>query len=43
MARVTLQEGVEATLKKAIPAVKGVRDITDHTVGANPYTGGGQP
>ena len=40
MARVTLQEGVEATLKQAIPAVKGVRDITDHSMGANPYTGG---
>ena len=38
MARVTLQEGVEATLKKAIPAVKGVRDITDHASGANPYS-----
>ncbi len=42
MARVTLQEGVEVTLKKAIPAVKGVRDVTDHAAGANPYTGGGQ-
>ncbi len=40
MARATLQEGVEVTLKKAIPAVKGVRDITDHASGANPYTGG---
>jgi Fe-S cluster biogenesis protein NfuA len=41
MARVTLQEGVEASLKKAIPAVKGVRDITDHAAGANPYAAGG--
>jgi Fe-S cluster biogenesis protein NfuA len=41
MARVTLQQGVEATLKKAIPAVKGVRDITDHGTGSNPYFGGG--
>ena len=38
MARVTLQEGVEVALKKAIPAVKGVRDITDHAAGANPYS-----
>jgi Fe-S cluster biogenesis protein NfuA len=38
MARVTLQEGVEVALKKAIPAVKGVRDVTDHAAGANPYT-----
>jgi Fe-S cluster biogenesis protein NfuA len=43
MARVTLQEGVEVALKKAIPAVKGVRDITDHAAGANPYTSAGQP
>jgi len=43
MAKVTLQEGVEATLKQAIPAVKGIRDITDHAMGADPYTGGGQP
>jgi Fe-S cluster biogenesis protein NfuA len=38
MARVTLQEGVEAALKQAIPAVKSVRDITDHAAGANPYS-----
>lgn len=38
MARVTLTEGVEATLKQAIPAVKSVRDITDHAAGANPYS-----
>lgn len=42
MARVTLQQGVEASLKKAIPAVKGVRDITDHSTGAKPYFGAGQ-
>ena len=43
MARVTLQQGVEAALKKAIPAVKGVRDITDHAAGTNPYTTASQP
>ena len=40
MARVTLQEGVATALKQAIPAVKGVRDITDHAAGAAPYAGG---
>ena len=40
MAKATLQDGVEAALKQAIPAVKSVRDITDHAAGANPYTGG---
>jgi len=38
MARVTLTEGVEATLKQAIPAVKSVRDITDHSAGTSPYS-----
>lgn len=42
MARVTLQQGVEAALKKAIPAVKGVRDVTDHARGAKPYYEGSQ-
>ncbi len=37
MAAVTLRQGVEAALKRAIPAIKGVRDITDHSSGANPY------
>lgn len=42
MAKITLRDGVEAALKQAIPAVKAVRDITDHSVGANPYTRGDQ-
>jgi len=37
MATVTLRQGVEATLKRAIPGLKGVRDVTDHASGANPY------
>lgn len=37
MATVTLRQGVEAALKRAIPGIKGVRDITDHSSGANPY------
>ena len=42
MARVTLRQGVEATLRKAIPAVQGVRDITDHASGARPYFASGK-
>ncbi len=37
MAAVTLRQGVEATLKRAIPGLKGVRDVTDHASGTNPY------
>ncbi|UCG88894.1 MAG: NifU family protein [Gemmatimonadota bacterium] len=37
MANVTLRQGVEAALKRLVPAVKGVRDVTDHSSGANPY------
>jgi Fe-S cluster biogenesis protein NfuA len=37
MATVTLRQGIEATLKRRLPAVKGVKDVTDHSSGANPY------
>ncbi|UCD25309.1 MAG: NifU family protein [Gemmatimonadota bacterium] len=37
MANVTLRQGVEAAVKRLVPAVKGVRDITDHSSGSNPY------
>jgi Fe-S cluster biogenesis protein NfuA len=37
MANVTLRQGVEAALKRLVPAVKGVKDITDHSSGSNPY------
>jgi Fe-S cluster biogenesis protein NfuA len=37
MANVTLRQGVEAALKRLVPAVKGVKDVTDHTSGTNPY------
>jgi Fe-S cluster biogenesis protein NfuA len=37
MAAVTLRQGVESALKRAIPGIKGVKDITDHASGANPY------
>jgi Fe/S biogenesis protein NfuA len=37
MVDVTLKQGVEVALKEAIPELKGVRDITDHAAGENPY------
>jgi NFU1 iron-sulfur cluster scaffold homolog, mitochondrial len=37
MARVTLRQGVETALRRAIPALGEVRDVTDHTAGTNPY------
>ncbi|HEX9730124.1 MAG TPA: NifU family protein [Gemmatimonadales bacterium] len=37
MANVTLRQGIEAQLRRLIPGLKGLRDITDHASGANPY------
>jgi Fe-S cluster biogenesis protein NfuA len=37
MARVTLSQGVEAALRRAIPGLRGVRDVTDHGAGSRPY------
>jgi Fe/S biogenesis protein NfuA len=37
MARVTLHQAVETALRRAIPALKGIRDVTDHAAGATPY------
>ncbi len=37
MVDVTLKQGVEKTLKERIPEVAGVRDVTDHSQGENPY------
>ncbi len=37
MVDTTLSEGVEKTLMEKIPEVKGVRDITEHEQGDNPY------
>ena len=33
----TLQEGIEKTLMARIPEVKGVRDVTDHSITENAY------
>lgn len=37
MANVTLRQGIEAQLRRIIPGLQGLRDITDHASGTNPY------
>ena len=37
MARVTLSQGIESALRRAIPGLRGVRDVTDHGMGSRPY------
>ena len=33
----TLSEGIEKTFQQKIPEITGVRDVTDHDAGENPY------
>ena len=40
MAQVTLSQGIEASLKEAIPEIANVIDATDHASGDNPYFAG---
>ena len=37
MVEVTLKQGIEVMIKEAVPEIKQVLDITDHTSGTNPY------
>lgn len=37
MSRQTMLEGVQTMLVEQVPAITKVRDITDHSTGANPY------
>lgn len=37
MSNVTLKQGVVVAIKKAIPEIKDVVDVTDHAGGTNPY------
>lgn len=37
MASVTLSQGIEHTIKEAIPEITAVIDVTDHASGQNPY------
>ncbi len=41
MATVTLRQGIETALRQAVPAVRGLKDITDHAAGKNPYYAAG--
>ncbi len=36
-ASVTLQQGVVVAIKKAVPEIRDVLDVTNHAVGSNPY------
>ena len=37
MAKVTLKDGIEKTIKEAIPEIVEVLDVTDHGMGDSPY------
>jgi Fe-S cluster biogenesis protein NfuA len=37
MANVTLRQGIEAQLRRIVPGLAGIVDITDHAGGTNPY------
>jgi Fe/S biogenesis protein NfuA len=37
MADVTLKQGIEVAIKKAVPAIARILDSTDHASGTNPY------
>jgi Fe-S cluster biogenesis protein NfuA len=41
MADVTLRQGIEASLRRVLPSLKGIKDITDHASGSNPYFSAG--
>jgi Fe-S cluster biogenesis protein NfuA len=43
MARVTLSQGIETALRRAIPALRGIRDVTDHSAGTDPYFRAARP
>ena len=37
MSRLTLSQGIETSLREAIPELEGVIDVTDHASGSNPF------
>ena len=43
MATVTLRQGIEASLRRMIPGLAGIRDLTDHSAGTKPYYASPQP
>ena len=37
MSRMTLRQGVERSIRQAVPEVTEIHDVTDHAAGENPY------
>jgi len=37
MSRMTLRQGVERTIRQAIPEITAIHDVTDHKAGENPF------
>jgi Fe/S biogenesis protein NfuA len=37
MSRQTMLEGVQTMIADKVPSISRVRDLTDHSTGANPY------
>ena len=37
MADVTLKQGVEVEIRRTVPSIRNVLDVTDHAGGTNPY------
>jgi len=37
MASVTLKQGIEGSLRRRVPGLQGIEDVTDHAAGTNPY------
>lgn len=37
MANVTLRQGIDQSLKRTVQGYRGLKDITDHAAGTNPY------
>jgi Fe-S cluster biogenesis protein NfuA len=37
LADVTLKQGIEVEIRRAVPAIAQVLDVTDHAGGSNPY------
>ena len=37
MSKATLRQGIEVAIKKAVPEITSVVDVTDHATGATPY------
>lgn len=41
MANVTLRQGIDESLKRGVQGYRGLKDITDHASGTNPYYAAG--